>query len=235
MIRHLFRSSRIPRGAGESQKESTESDFEKSPIRFPYEAMLGEYHALREEITARIQKQQEITSFALALVGGFIAITQLFNDALPPFRELLAPHTFYPIISLVFSAFTLMTLDHEMNIAHLFNYIDLCLRPRMNELLKQVLQPGVAMWQWNQTRARWQQHAGLASIFPSSLAVSKYVVTIVPNLLLLVSFWLVDERAEINIIQLALYGVSTATILWVLATAWYTSRIYLRMGRDHDS
>jgi hypothetical protein len=154
-------------------------NFETSKLRFEYEAIFEEFRTLRDEIRTRIEKQQEITNFSIAFMAALLIAT----SQLLPKSELLKRFTpFYPIISLLLAAFTLMTLDHEMNILHLYTYLDQKLQPRMNRIVSSAAAGAASVWEWNRYRASWQQHAGRVGVLLTSpMAGSKYGLTIIPN------------------------------------------------------
>lgn len=229
-VRRLFVPRRPVGEMAKSSPSADPSDFERSALRFLYEVMLVEYRALRDEVNARIQKQQEITSFAIAVAGGFVALTQLVGDDKNPLHTLGTPGYLFPIISFAFSAFTMMTLDHEMNIAHIQNYIDNLLRPKMEFVLSRTGNIDASAWEWNAIRSGWQQHKGWRTIFPSSLAGSKYALTMLPSLTLLTLFWFTSAHGR-GVVQMAIYVVALLSFLVTAATAWYTSSLYLRMNR----
>lgn len=120
-------------------------------------AAIEEFRALRDEVRSRLEKQQEITSYAIAFMAA-IAVAASFLSREKSGLERLAPA--YPLISIVLSGFTLMTLDHDMNIAHIYNYIDTRLRPRLNSQSKDSED-----WGWNEYRAQRQQGGGLRNTF----------------------------------------------------------------------
>jgi chromate transport protein ChrA len=82
------------------------------------------------------------------------------------------------------------------------------------------------------SRSKWQQHVGWHVVFTYGMAGSKYVMTILPNILLSIAFWLIHEKGHANAAQLTIYGISIVALLWVLTTAWYTSSLYLRMSHQ---
>src|SRR4051812_40265166 len=56
---------------------------EASPMdsRLEFDALVREYDSLRSEVQGRISKQQDITSFAIALLAGFAALTQILSPS----------------------------------------------------------------------------------------------------------------------------------------------------------
>jgi hypothetical protein len=128
--------------------------------RLEFDAHIREYDSLQSEVHARISKQQDITSFAIALIAGFAALTQVLPAR--PHLELTSPQILplYPAIALILSAFALMTLDHELNIALIYKYIDRILRPQTEKLLRMAAGHPSPCWNWNQVRAYEQHHAG---------------------------------------------------------------------------
>lgn len=192
------------------------------------EVELEEYRVLRAELLTRIQKQQEITGFAIALLAATIAISQLFGDT-QPFSETISEMLpVLPVISIVLSAFALVTLEYELNIAHIYKYIDLVLRRRIEALLESDADsPGLLGW--NEHRAFWQQHVGWRSALTATMAGAKYAATIVPNVLILGLY--VRNRARPAVISWhgALFLAAIFVLCLVVACAVHTSHLYLTM------
>jgi hypothetical protein len=198
------------------------------PVRLRNEALMSEYRALRSELDIRVGKQQEITSFSIALVAGFLALSQFLGSRSTLMQTLVSLKPYYPFASIVFSAFSLMTLDHEMNIAHITLYLDSVLRPQIQQVLQQASASDDVM-QWPAIRAAWQQHAGWANPITTSLASAKYATTVLPTLGLALAYVL--GPGDIHLWRWASvpYFLSIALIVWVLVCATYISRLYLRM------
>ncbi len=191
-----------------------------------FDALVEEFRALRAELTTRIEKQQDITNFAIALLVGFVAVVKAVEGRASTEDALLQLRVFFPWISIVLSSFTLMTLDHEMNIAHLSIYVHTRLRPQVDAALQ-----STGLWEWNAYRAAWQQHVGAFTALTSSMASAKYAITIFPNMLLTAAYWYKRSPSSVSFLSWdwVAYAVSVMVLVWVLLTAGYTSRAYLFM------
>ncbi|MGE0818209.1 MAG: hypothetical protein AB7O74_06045 [Candidatus Nanopelagicales bacterium] len=183
-------------------------------------ALLAEYQALRDEVTSRIEKQQEVTNYAIATIGGFVALATLLrvDDGGMP---LVA---FLPLLSILLSALCLMAMDHDMNIAHISRYIDGTLRARLSSVEGKGTSLG-----WEQQRAIWQQHSGRRGVIASAIASSKYALTIIPNIAALVSFPILAEETDVGWMAWTGYAVALLGLLVVLIAAMYLSAQYLRL------
>jgi len=189
-------------------------------------ALFEEFRALRSELTTRIEKQQDITNFAIAILVGLLAVAKVIDGRTTASDSILQARVFFPWISIILSSFTLMVLDHEMNIAHLTIYIHNKLRPRVEAALFVTS----TLWEWNSYRAQWQQHAGVLTTLTTPMAGAKYVVTVFPNLLLTVAYWYTRPPSAISVNWAwTTYLVSVALLVLVILAAGYTSRAYLSM------
>ncbi|WP_328425462.1 hypothetical protein [Streptomyces sp. NBC_00443] len=189
--------------------------------------MTEEYRALRAELTARIEKQQDITNFTIALIVAFVAVIKASQPS--SFAQAAASlWHIYPLFSLVLSTFILMALDHEMNIAHISSYIHERLRVDASSIMKN---GSYRPWGWNAYRASAQQHAGIGNFFTLSMASAKYGVTILTNVFLLGAYWH-HPSGHMSWIDWAAYALATLALVWVIGAAVYTSRIYLRMPHE---
>jgi hypothetical protein len=198
--------------------------------RLEFDAMVKEFDTLRAEVTTRIQKQQEITNFSIALIVGFAAISRFLLDSKPG-QTSLSFEPLYPTISILFSAFALMIIDHEANIAHIYRYTDTELRPRMQYLLGDM---GTTVWRWNECRASWQHHSGVTNAFFYAMAWSKYAMTVLPSIAFVVAYWRVREAPVPNW-ERATFIASLALFLIVFLSLVYVGLQYNRMGTFVDS
>ncbi|WP_326728508.1 hypothetical protein OHA74_23285 [Streptomyces phaeochromogenes] len=189
--------------------------------------MAEEYRALRAELTARIEKQQDITNFTIALIVAFVAVIRVTQPS--SFAQGAASlwHIF-PFFSLVLSAFILMALDHEMNIAHISLYIHERLRKDASSVMSGA---EYKPWGWNAYRSREQQHAGIWNIFTLSMASAKYGMTILANIFLLGAYWRHPDGRMLWV-DWAAYLLALFVLLWVIGAAIFTSRIYLKMPHE---
>jgi hypothetical protein len=158
------------------------------------------------------------------MAGLVIAAPLLLSK--PEFSKRFMP--FYPVISLLLAAFTLMTLDHEMNILHLYTYVDQKLRTRMNHIVSSAAAGAISVWEWGRYRARWQQHAGWVNLLTSPMAAAKYGLTIVPN------FFIAGYMAFYGVTRLrpaleVVYLIPGAVWLYTAIIGLYISRLYFRI------
>src|SRR4051794_32480718 len=89
-----------------------QSNFETSPLRFEYDALIEEYKATRAELLLRLQMGQQIVNFSIAFAVGSLAILQIlinsnFGTSLTEFITRYG----YLLASVVSSSFALMYLE----------------------------------------------------------------------------------------------------------------------------
>jgi hypothetical protein len=191
-------------------------------------AVIEEFRALHGELQSRLEKQQEITSYAIAFLAA-IAVAISFLSREKSSFERLAPA--YPVISIILSGFTLMAVDHDMNIAHIYSYIDTELVPQFAHLAEGTLGK---VWEWNHYRARQQQGGGWRIILTGPISAGKYTMTLLPNVLLAgfiayygtthphgwLTFW---------------YFIPSFAVVWTLCTSFYIIRLYFGMLSEGSS
>jgi small basic protein len=185
-------------------------------------AIIEEFRVLHDEVRSRLEKQQEITSYAIAFLAA-IAVASSFLSRERSVFERLAPT--YPVISFILSGFTLMVVDHDMNIAHIYSYIDTELAPQLIYPLDGGL--GKALG-WNHYRARQQQGVGWKIVLTGPISAAKYVMTLVPNLLLAASLAYYGTANSHGWLTFW-YFLPSFTVLWTLCASLYIVSLYIGM------
>lgn len=190
-----------------------------------------EYNALRAEIVARIQKQQDIMNFAILIITAFLTYAGFAKLNSNTFNRTIA--VLGAPASLALSVFALMTLDHEMNIAHATRYLYEYLRPVW---LKATGADEKTYLRWNFVRAKFQQPHGPIVILPTTVAAAKYYAITALNVLLVIASW-IEYAHNINHsanLLLALLSVATVLLMLTLVASAYTSRLWLTMKQDSN-
>jgi hypothetical protein len=185
-----------------------------------------EYQALRAEIIARIQKQQDIMNFAILVITAILTYAGFARSSTVTLSH--AVEILGAPASLALSAFALMTLDHEMNIAHATKYIYEDLR----KVWISATGAGDNVMLWNRTRSRWQQHPGWPRVvLPTTVAAAKYYAITGLNLLLIITSWVeyAAHTRQYTEPSLALVILATALLILTLVASAYTTSIWLSM------
>lgn len=201
-------------------------NFEVSPLRFLYEALLEEYRVRSDQINMMTASQQQVTGLSLAAVAAFGAVAQMLmnqetTDAYDPLSGFLL------LGSLTFSAFTLMCLWYDLRIAHMAGYINSVLRPKMERLLSEVYasRPSLRLWEAasvEEALLGWE----LAKQGPVTLA--RYAFTFLPSLLAVIWWWVRNRRSqapddwEIGLAVMAGLGVLLMVWsgIWAIKAFW---------------
>jgi uncharacterized protein YqgC (DUF456 family) len=223
-----WRRSRVDRlsPASDSKSQLPSLEVLKS---FDSAAAMEEFHVLHGEVQSRIEKQQEVTSYAIAFMAALAVAISFLSRQTSTF-ERLAPA--YPIISIILSGFTLMVVDHDMNIAHIYDYIDKKLRPQLAHLSKDALDN---IWSWNRYRAERQQGCGLSIILTGPISAAKYTMTLIPNLVLagFIAYYGVTHSHGW---QTVWYFVPAIVVIWTLCASLYIINLYFEMvnGKSPD-
>jgi hypothetical protein len=188
-----------------------------------------EYQTLRAEIIARIQKQQDVMNFAILVITAVLTYAGFAKFSSSTLGRTIA--ILGAPASLALSVFALMTLDHEMNIAHATRYIYEILRP---EWIKATGADKAKALGWNFARAKWQQPKGPVVVLPTTIAAAKYYAITGLNFLLIVTSWVEYARSATRFANFSLALLSFATVLLAvtLVASAYTSSIWLKMKQD---
>ncbi|MCF7552174.1 hypothetical protein [Pseudonocardia sp. WMMC193] len=195
-----------------------------------YDVLVTEYRALRDEVKSRIEKQQEITNFAVA----FIAAAAVAGAGLYGKDDLfVALRPYFPLASIVLSAFALMTLDHEMNIANIYAYIDGRLRPEISRVVHSTEGVRSDALGWGAYRSIQQQGSSGNLAWTAPIAASKYGMTIVPNLAFVTYLAVVSVQSwDLSVLTRVLYWSPVVIMIVVLAVAARVSSLYIGLSVD---
>jgi len=229
-------------------------DFEKSPIRFEYEVLIEEYRVLRSELNQHLSNQQQINSYALALMTGLVAIAQLLgsNDGYQTFLS-----SFRPIIlllSILFSSFALMYVRHAMMIAYIGGYttnvirpkIELALgvllqccgnrgyttnviRPKIERILTQTTGNDLQVLEWDEIQVQQRYFRFSYALIEYVLSVAQYSITIIPSITLIIIFWFSKPSHErFTSLEIILFALSILALVSVLISLFFAGRLYAR-------
>lgn len=190
--------------------------------------LLAEYDDLRGEALVRLQKQQEITNFALLAVGALAAIAKFGTKV--DLSKVPALWLF-AIGSCVMSSFTLMILEHDLVIAQLATYIRSEVEPRLRRLsgeplLLPSLDPETEVFRWDLRRAEWDRAA------PDSIAMhlAKYLMTLIPNCLFVAGFWIAFSH-QTSLGHALIFCIPAVLFVIVGRAARLVARSYTRLER----
>jgi len=204
-------------------------DFEKSPIRFEYEVLIEEYRVLRSELNQHLSNQQQINSYALALMTGLVAIAQLLgsNDGYQTFLS-----SFRPIIlllSILFSSFALMYVRHAMMIAYIGGYTTNVIRPKIERILTQTTGNDLQVLEWDEIQVQQRYFRFSYALIEYVLSVAQYSITIIPSITLIIIFWFSKPSHErFTSLEIILFALSTLALVSVLISLFFAGRLYAR-------
>ena len=197
---------------------------DQNEVNFRFEAAIKEYECLRSELVTRMEKQHDVTNFAIGLTAGVLAITQIFaNSAQKNFDVLVF---ILPIISLIFSAFSLMILEHDAVITTIQAFIDE-MGLEMERYSTVLKSPGV--WRWNRHGSSWQLTSS-NNIYARLMSVSKHGMTFIPNICILCSYFYIRLLNSFSFgLDTAIFILALIIFLMVIRSAVYASTLYGRL------
>ncbi|MCJ7634516.1 hypothetical protein MUP77_19255, partial [Candidatus Bathyarchaeota archaeon] len=199
------------------------NDFERSPLRFELEVLLEEYKTLRAEIEQRLTNEQQIISFAIGLIVAAITLSQFLPSLGDPS---LRPA--YLIVSMVFSAFALMNIEHDAMMASIGTYIETRLRPRIEEILAMVSEKNLRAFEWDAFRAQLQFRQPNNAPFFYLMAASRYAITIGPSVAFIIIYWWNAETViQKPIWETMLFAFAAFLVACVFASAVFAGRLYI--------
>jgi hypothetical protein len=172
------------------------TDFEKSPLRFQFEALLEEYRAVRAEIIMRLENQQYTNSFAIAFIAVVVTLIQATPHLVTADRVPDILKGIYLVGSYVFNTLAIVNLLHEVMIYHLGYYIRKVLRPQLNEILATTLEHKPTVMEWDQFYLKEIVLNPKVAIFEFILGSSRFAITVGPGVALLIIYSLIRNFDE---------------------------------------
>ena len=92
---------------------------QQSPLRFRFDAVVEEYRMVWENIQKLLSNQQNLVNYTITLIAGLLALSQILRGDQPLDEFAVRYRPVYPFISILFSAFSLMYMEHDAAMAHL--------------------------------------------------------------------------------------------------------------------
>lgn len=187
-----------------------------------FEAAVKEYESLRSELVSRMEKQHEVTNFAIALTAGVLAIIQIVPLNSQKNYDLLI--SIMPVVSLIYSAFSLMILEHDAVIATIQSYIDemgLAIEKSYQELKSL---PGI--WKWNRYGSSWQNTTS-NKIYARLMSASKHGMTFIPNFCILCAYPYLKLTKGFSLSwDVVIFAMAFVAFLLVIRTAIYAVSLF---------
>jgi hypothetical protein len=197
-------------------------------IQFEVDAIIEEYKSVRAEIVQRVSNQSSVINYALALIAAVIALTQLN----PSLLVNINPGPIFLLASLLFSAFALMLIEQDINIAYLGKYTDFKLRKRMEEIINQDSSYLREIWQWEDWKNTTQYRKFPAFLFIYLIAASRYAITIIPSFIALIQYGHQRNQTNIPLWENAFYGFCIFALIWTILTAVFSGIRYITRKRE---
>lgn len=220
-------ASRVPTNPGPLL-----NDFERSPLRFEFEVLMEEYRTLHSEVQQRFIIENQVTSFALALIVGVLALSQIlpglmtFSEMIPFLRIACL------VLTLLFSVFAVMKVEQDAMIASIGIYIVREIRPKVEEILKKVNKEDIEALHWESFRMQGQFSKSVYLTVVPFMAAMRYAITFLPGVLLLIVYWqLTRFKAPILPGEWLLFILAIAVQTLTVASALFTGTMYLSLRK----
>jgi hypothetical protein len=204
-----------------AKTSSAEITEKVNSMKLESDAILEEYRSLKAEIKDRLQSGQQIVNLSIAFSVGVVGFLQFIQNtntiSQSNIKEVV---TYAYLIGATISAcFGLMYLGDDITIGHLASYINQSLRPKMEALISEFPQKAISIWEWEDFR-NVKQFSMPMVVLGALINSSKYILTIIPSILLLVAYFLyrdysiVYSTLELILLTLVLLiGISTIILM----------------------
>jgi len=228
----LANISRINMIQSNSLPQINPSDFENSPLRFEYEAILEEYRMVWSEIHSREAHIQQTTNFALIVAGGFIALVETTKGNLSFTETLMSLRSILPLLSIVFSGFFFMQVHHSVMMAHLGNYSDTNLRPRMKQIILLATKNSADIWKWNQFKSLKRSENLIAPI-RLLLGSANFLITVGASIgLTVMSFLFLQSGSSATLGELIAISIAAFLSICVIIALIQHGIVYRKIAKE---
>lgn len=201
------------------------SDFERSPLRFEYEAHLEEYRALRAQIVTLIEGQLQIINFSIAAIAAVALIIQFILQSKTESIRQTLPFVFLAS-SLIFTLFSLVSIRLEKQVAYSANYINNVLRPRIEDLLTKTTGSPARVWAWEAFNAEKTTRV-IHVLTEGWMGIANFAITIFPAIILLgIYVFNRDFTSRVSQLENALFVLAIIGIVMIITTSIYTLSLY---------
>lgn len=198
-----------------------------------FEVFIAEYNSLRDEIINRLNIQQQITNYSIALIASAFAIRQLIavgNSSLGQISQIV-----YVLLSIVFSCFALMYAEHDLFMGDIGTYINKSLRPTIKKILDADLPPkqNEKILGWDEYRAKIHYYSSFTNdTFYVIISYSRYVTTIFPSIGLLVLYWLEHPSfLGMTFVEITLFCFSALLSLFSIMIHFFIRKRYVQIAK----
>ena len=198
--------------------------FENSPLRFEYEVLLEEFRATRAELNLHVMSLHEITNYELIFLAALVSLgpSLLANSQGNIIRLFLLGG------SIVFSAFALLLLWHDTDIAYLAGYISAVIKPRLESILNQVTENSKPVLLWEEFISMNRTRKFPNNLGDVSVSVGHYALAIVPCIgLFIAGFAMINPDIPTTPLDKAVMALASFGVLLVVIAMIYVVWIYV--------
>lgn len=148
---------------------------------------MEEYRAISSEISLRLTLQSQLLSYAIALIGGIGALSQFVPNLTAEIPNNPILRSSLLVIAGVFGTLCLMYVEHDIFMGFFGKYVSLVLRPRMIQILMNVGNSRIDVWQWQSYRMQ-SMFVGPESLYNTFNSASRYSILFLPAILSFIAY-----------------------------------------------
>lgn len=199
----------------------TKSNLEEIGLKFEYDTLLEEYKAIRSELQAHLTNQDQLVSYAMALIALLITVGQYVTDKF----GYVSPLVFLGA-SVVFASLSLMFIRYDTNVAVCSGYITWILKPRIEALIVKTtkIQTPVLLWESTNIRLRFHgRHAPINYL----LTGGRHSILIIPSVGILTAYLLTrDFSRPVQLWENTILGLSIIANIIVCISMFSTAIMF---------
>lgn len=193
--------------------------------------LLEEYKTIRTEILARVAAQQNLTQYAVILIGASLPYSTVVIERQEFVALLVVPLILIPLCWLF--------LREDTMIMSLSTYVSTELGPNIKRVKTETLASfrDITVLDWETFRARTHFRSGTAlSLFHRFLAFIRYYLSLGPSIGAIVAFYVYMNSRPWHAYDYALFTIDIVLVCFTiyLTLWWVTQPPSVMMGENFD-
>lgn len=191
--------------------------------------LLEEYRGLRREIEVRLNSEQKLLTVSILLFVAVITATQFFLESNVGNVETHLFRLFLPIISIIFSGISFISIEHDNMMFYIAKYIVNVIKPQIQELCKKkktILTSTI--FDWENYRKQEQYHS-IGQIWKRPLSASRYILSIIPTIWI-IGFYIYQYFSyfnQITIFEWFWIFIAIVAFILTIVIGIFSSNLYM--------